>query len=222
MLTGRKFRDIVNAPSITEPEALEYGICFCQRNTPTLPAIPPWQALAPKVSLFTCWTKTATIATVETGNKCASGTGEFFLQQIRRMDISADEAVQLAHGSELFKVSGRCSVFCKSDCTHALNKGIPIGRVTAGLCGMMADKILDLLEKVEKKNVIVVGGVTRNTVVMDLLRKKIDNLIIPEHAEVFEALGVAYYALKNKMAWDVDTHHIFKADRISSFDILLP
>jgi predicted CoA-substrate-specific enzyme activase len=158
---------------------------------------------------------------VETGNKCASGTGEFFLQQIRRMDISVDEAVKLAHGSEPFKVSGRCSVFCKSDCTHALNKGTPIGRVTAGLCGMMADKVLDLLEKVEKKNVMVVGGVTRNTVVMDLLRKKINTLVIPDSAEVFEALGAAYYALVNKTAWALDTHHIFRADK-TSFDVLSP
>ncbi len=221
MLTGRKFRDIINAPSITEPEALEYGISFVKANDPHAPRYPAVASLGAESFIVYLLDNNGAIATVETGNKCASGTGEFFLQQIRRMNISADEAVQLAHGCEPFKVSGRCSVFCKSDCTHALNKGIPIGRVTAGLCGMMADKILDLLEKVEKKNIVVVGGVTNNAVVMDLLRGKIENLIIPEHADVFEALGVAYYALKNKVTWNVDAHNIFKADRIS-FDIHSP
>jgi predicted CoA-substrate-specific enzyme activase len=223
MITGRKFRDIVNADSITEPEALEYALNYLRRPGHPGPEI-AYSAIASlgaESSIVYVLDKEGAIATVETGNKCASGTGEFFLQQIRRMDISADEAIRLATESELFKVSGRCSVFCKSDCTHALNKGIPIGRVTAGLCSMMADKILDLLDKVEKKNVLVVGGVTRNTVVIDLLRKKIDNLIVPDHAEVFEALGVAWYALMNKKPWNLDTHHIFREESLS-FDILPP
>ena len=65
------------------------------------------------------------ITNVLTGNKCAAGTGEFFLQQLRRMDVSLDEAAQWAAETEPYHVSGRCSVFCKSDCTHATNKGIP-------------------------------------------------------------------------------------------------
>ena len=36
------------------------------------------------------------VASVRAGNKCASGTGEFFLQQIRRMDLGLDEARPLA------------------------------------------------------------------------------------------------------------------------------
>ncbi|MDD5676159.1 MAG: BadF/BadG/BcrA/BcrD ATPase family protein, partial [Chitinivibrionales bacterium] len=221
MLTGRKFRDIINTASMTEAESLEQGLEFTKKNNPGLPRVPAVASLGAESFIVYLMDKTGAISTVETGNKCASGTGEFFLQQIRRMNISADEAVSLAHGSEPFRVSGRCSVFCKSDCTHALNKGIPIGRVTAGLCGMMADKILDLLDKVDKKNIVVVGGVTRNTVVMNLLRKKIDNLIIPDYADLFEALGAAWYALKNKIPWQIDTHHLFKADKIS-FDLHQP
>ena len=34
------------------------------------------------------WIDRGRIANVITGNKCASGTGEFFLQQLRRMDVS--------------------------------------------------------------------------------------------------------------------------------------
>ena len=90
------------------------------------------------------------IANVVTGNKCASGTGEFFLQQLRRMNVSLEEAAQFASVEKPYHVSGRCSVFCKSDCTHATNKGIPRPKVTAGLCQMMANKILELLKKVER------------------------------------------------------------------------
>ena len=36
------------------------------------------------------------ISNVLTGNKCASGTGEFFLQQLRRMDVTLEEAARWA------------------------------------------------------------------------------------------------------------------------------
>jgi activator of 2-hydroxyglutaryl-CoA dehydratase len=49
------------------------------------------------------------------------------------MGLELDEAAACAGEAEPFAVSGRCSVFCKSDCTHAFNKGIPVGQVTAGL-----------------------------------------------------------------------------------------
>jgi len=136
-----------------------------------------------------------TVAGVRTGNKCASGTGEFFLQQIGRMNMSVEDACRGAVEAEPYRVSGRCSVFCKSDCTHALNKGVPGERVAAGLGGMIAEKALDILGALPRKNVIAVGGVTRNAYVMSRLAESIDNLVIPEQADIFEAWGAALYAL---------------------------
>ena len=45
----------------------------------------------------------------------------------------------------------------------------------------------------------MVGGVTLNYLVIDFLRKKISNLMIPEEAPYFEALGAAIYALNNNV-----------------------
>ena len=53
------------------------------------------------------------IINVFTGNKCASGTGEF-LQQMARMDLDVEKALELAlNQEEEYLVSGRCSVFVK-------------------------------------------------------------------------------------------------------------
>jgi len=221
VLTGRKFRTIINARSITEPESIEYALSFMRRDAGRGYDYSAVASLGAENFVVYMLDKEGHISSVETGNKCASGTGEFFLQQISRMDISADEAVTLALNQQGYKVSGRCSVFCKSDCTHALNKGVPIGRVTAGLCSMMAEKVLELLEKVNKRDVVVIGGVTRNRVIMDALRGSIDNLIIPQEAEVFEAVGAAYFALKNKIPWQMDSHSIFKEKKVS-FGFLPP
>ena len=201
MLTGRAFRTMVNAPSITEPEAVEYALEYVKEHGMAGADIGAIASLGSENFVVYKLDSGGHIAGVETGNKCASGTGAFFLQQIGRINVSVEEAIALAQNSEAYKVTGRCSVFCKSDCTHALNKGVPIGRVASGLCTMMAEKISDLLQTSDVRPVCAVGGVTKNAFIMDLLRKRVDKLIIPEEADVFEALGAAYYALRRKTLW---------------------
>ena len=220
-ITGRKFRDLVDLPAITEPEAVEEALQFlyaCEGRDAAYTAV---ASLGAENFVVYVLDADGSIATVETGNKCASGTGEFFLQQIRRMNINAEEAVKLARNSDVYKVSGRCSVFCKSDCTHALNKGVPIGRVTAGLSLMMAEKVMDLLEKIREKRVIAIGGVTHNHVVMDFLRPRLERLHIPDTADLFEALGAALYARNRKVKAPAGGGGIFKAGH-TSFTFLPP
>ena len=49
--------------------------------------------------------KKGKISKAITGNKCASGTGEFFLQQIKRMDLSVDDAITLGTHGEPYNIS---------------------------------------------------------------------------------------------------------------------
>ncbi len=202
-VTGRKFKDLVNLPKITEPEASEYALKNYIKESGEKAVNNTKNNFNALISLgsenFILYqlNKSGNIINVHTGNKCASGTGEFFLQQIGRMNTDINEAVNLAENSKPYRVSGRCSVFCKSDCTHALNKGIPIGNVSAGLCDMICNKILELLKSIEKKDIIIVGGVTKNSYIVNQLKSKIDNIVIPDNAESFEAFGAAIYALEN-------------------------
>jgi activator of 2-hydroxyglutaryl-CoA dehydratase len=142
--TGRRFRQFVNLTSIPEPEAVEYAYRFVKPPNVSCPAV---VSAGGETFMVYALNRLGRISNVLTGNKCASGTGEFFLQQLRRMDVSLEEASRWAAAEAPHHVSGRCSVFCKSDCTHATNKGVPKSKVTAGLCKMMADKILELLKK---------------------------------------------------------------------------
>ncbi|MDP3179640.1 MAG: BadF/BadG/BcrA/BcrD ATPase family protein, partial [Spirochaetaceae bacterium] len=126
-VTGRKFREITAFPSIIEPEATEIAYSFMTGGSRRHDAI-----VSAGGESFIVYEidERAKVSRISSGNKCASGTGEFFLQQIRRMNIGIDEAVALAKTSEKpHQLSGRCSVFCKSDCTHALNKGEPVADV---------------------------------------------------------------------------------------------
>jgi predicted CoA-substrate-specific enzyme activase len=193
--TGRKFRKFVNLSSIPEPEAVEHAYPFVKHPDVDCPAV---VSAGGETFMVYALDRTGRIANVITGNKCASGTGEFFLQQLRRMNVSLEEAARWAAVEEAHHVSGRCSVFCKSDCTHATNKGIPKSQVTAGLCKMMANKILELLKKVDRHNIMVTGGTARNRMMVEYLQQEIPNLIVPAEAPYFEALGAALWALENE------------------------
>lgn len=217
MLTGRKFREMINHPSITEPQAVEYALTY-GNLTGSRRLFEAVVSLGAENFILYVLNKDCTVRSIESGNKCASGTGEFFLQQIRRMNIELPEAVHLARESDIYRVSGRCSVFCKSDCTHALNKGIPVGRVSAGLCSMIADKVIELLEKVNSsKEILLTGGVTNNTAVMKFLEDHLESVVISKHANTFEAIGAAFYALQKKTPHLLNTKRLFSSAR-SSFD----
>jgi predicted CoA-substrate-specific enzyme activase len=193
--TGRKFRKFVNLTSISEPEAVEYAYPFVKPAGVECPAV---VSAGGETFMVYVMDRTGRIANVVTGNKCASGTGEFFLQQLRRMNVDLEDAARFATDETPHLVSGRCSVFCKSDCTHATNKGIPRARVTAGLCQMMANKILELLKKVERRGIMVTGGTARNRMMIECLRREIPDLVVPEQAPYFEALGAALWALSHE------------------------
>ncbi|PKL84666.1 MAG: activase [Ignavibacteriae bacterium HGW-Ignavibacteriae-1] len=193
VVTGRKFRSLVALETISEPEATE---------TAFLELIPDHDAFTGIASLggetFLAYTldNECRINNVVAKNQCASGTGEFFLQQIKRMDLTVEETIEIAKDANPYKVSGRCSVFCKSDCTHALNKGTPKSEVAAGLAYMISEKIDELLNKVPKGKILILGGVTRNAVVMNFVKESHPNIFIPENANSFEAIGAAIYGIK--------------------------
>ena len=193
-ITGRKFRRLINAPTIPEPEAVELAFGHVRERYPDIDCI---VSAGGESFLAYCIDRKGHVRSVHTGNKCASGTGEFFLQQVRRMGLSLEEAVTLAGGAEPYDVASRCTVFCKSDCTHALNKGIERGRVTAGLCRMMAGKIVELLRAAGAGKALIIGGVSRNTIVMEKVGEQFPDIIVPPEAPYFEALGALRWAAEN-------------------------
>ncbi|HOJ51277.1 MAG TPA: acyl-CoA dehydratase activase [Syntrophales bacterium] len=192
-VTGRKFRHYIDLPSISEAEAVEMAL---KQLNGRLPAVDAVVSAGGETFMVYVVGQEGRISSVKTGNKCASGTGEFFLQQLRRIGLTVEEAVRMAKEEKPYRVSGRCSVFCKSDCTHATNKGVPKGRIVAGLCEMMAGKIMEILRPLSPHRVMVIGGMAQNEVVMGLLRREVKELIVPEEAPYFEALGAAFWAAK--------------------------
>ncbi|MDR0655661.1 MAG: acyl-CoA dehydratase activase [Treponema sp.] len=133
------------------------------------------------------------------GNKCASGTGEFLKQQLARMDMTMDDIDKVPDTAKVYPLSTRCSVFMKSDCTHRLNKREATkDDIVLSLSDVMAVKVIDFLKraKITKGKVILTGGITLNRHIIRFIREKAPEIefIIPDTAPVFEALGAAALA----------------------------
>jgi predicted CoA-substrate-specific enzyme activase len=139
------------------------------------------------------------IVNTYSGNKCASGTGEFLRQQLGRMNLELSDINKVCDGAKVHRLSARCSVFMKSDCTHRLNKGeAEKGDIALSLSKVMADKVAEFLTKAKLQSgqVVLIGGVTRNRFLVDFVRKSCPGIdfVVPEEAPFFEAFGAAQLA----------------------------
>lgn len=191
-LTGRAFRSRVRLSSISEPEAVECALAVLSAGgsqTPDLVASAGGESqLIYRIGVG------GVVLSVHSGNKCASGTGEFFMQQIRRMGLDIEQATALAREGTAHRIAGRCSVFCKSDCTHALNKGAPKADIAAGLSLMMAEKVRSLAADLPCERMLVIGGGCLNAAMVGYLRTMFAQVDVHELSGVFEAYGAALWA----------------------------
>ena len=136
------------------------------------------------------------------GSKCASGTGEFFKQQLGRMDMTLEEVNDVPQDAKVTSLSARCSVFMKSDCTHRLNKREATrADIVLSLSSVMATKVIDFLKRarIKQGRVLLTGGITLNQHIVRFIREAAPGIefLVPETASYYEALGAAYLAGEN-------------------------
>ena len=107
-VTGRKFINFITLTTISEPEAIEKAVSLALPDTSKYRVL---VSAGGETFMVYHLDEDNKIQGIQTGNKCASGTGEFFLQQIGRMNIGLKDVEQLGVSEHPHKVSGRCSVF---------------------------------------------------------------------------------------------------------------
>jgi len=139
------------------------------------------------------------IVNVLSHNKCAAGSGEFLVQQIGRMGLSLDEAIRRSFEGKVVPLASRCSVHCKSDITHKLNRQEATPEdILHTLHDSMAGKVIALLEKAQRelRRVLLIGGLTQNAAMVAALQQKLPGtefIVLPE-SPWFEAWGSALLA----------------------------
>jgi predicted CoA-substrate-specific enzyme activase len=86
---------------------------------------------------------------------------------------------------------------------------------------MIAEKIEELINKAPKGKILLVGGVTKNQIVMKFLQQKNIDFSVHQNADSFEALGAAIYGMKNNSNKLINEDSIF-SDKVSSFSFHKP
>jgi benzoyl-CoA reductase subunit D len=96
-------------------------------------------------------------------------------------------------------VSDGCPVFAELDALELLNQGISVGEVANAVAESIAVRINTVLnEKIipEKNSTVLIGGVAKNTAVVNFLKARSEiNFIIPENSEYGGAIGAALIAV---------------------------
>ncbi|HSW44905.1 MAG TPA: acyl-CoA dehydratase activase [Phycisphaerae bacterium] len=141
---------------------------------------------------------------------CAAGTGAFLDQQAGRLKFAVEDIGRIvATADRAAQIAGRCSVFAKSDMIHAQQKGFEPHEVLKGLCKAVAVNYKSAVVKgrTPEPPVILVGGVSANSAVVDELREVFEfdaeQLQVPQAAESFTAIGAAVLASESPRAGDV-------------------
>ncbi len=134
-------------------------------------------------------------------DKCAAGTG-------RGMEVFADlltvpiEEVgprSFEIDEEPAPVSSTCVVFAKSEATGLLRAGWPTEKVLAAYTSAMAERVVDLLNRVGvEKDFVITGGISKNIGVVRRLEKRLGFQALPMKPEfdpmIAGSIGAALFA----------------------------
>ena len=116
MATGQAAKSFFNLPYGSETECLERALQYHDLKPDILLSLG-----GETFSIFPL--KNGNICNIISSPKCAAGTGEFMVQQFQRMGLTLEKGLAASLDGERVQLATRCSVHCKSDATHKLNKG---------------------------------------------------------------------------------------------------
>ncbi len=220
MVTGQSAKNMLSLPYIPETECIEKALAHYH--------LKPDIVLSLGGETFTVLTvKDGQIRNVISSSKCAAGTGEFVVQQLQRMNFTLAEGIEASKKGNLVPLAARCSVYCKSDATHKLNKGeCTPADIAKSLIVDLSQKICKMLELARwpLNTIVLAGGLTLNEPFVEILSRQLNHsrLIILDESHCLEAFGAYLHAAENaepsagrKAGTSFNIHR-------SAFDVLPP
>jgi len=112
------------------------------------------------------------------------------------LDITLEEAIELGKKGKKIELASRCSVHCKSDVTHKLNRGeASIEDILTSVLASMVNKVLGLItqSRVDVKRLLLIGGISLNEAFVQILQEELGEIevVIKDVSSVFEAYGTS-------------------------------
>ncbi|MFX1275369.1 MAG: acyl-CoA dehydratase activase [Promethearchaeota archaeon] len=192
VITGYATKSYLNLPYYSEAECLEKALSFYNLKPDILLSLG-----GETFSIYPM--KNGIIKNIISTTKCAAGTGEFIVQQLQRMGLSLEKGINESEKGTITKLATRCSVHCKSDATHKLNKGeCQPEDIAKTLIYDLARKVSDMIKSAQwpSKLIVISGGVGLNNVFIKDLKEFFPDSelkVLPE-SSFFEAFGASLIA----------------------------
>lgn len=156
---------------------------------------------------------------------CAAGTGSFLDQQAYRMGLNvADLSEKALCTNNPSKISGRCSVFAKTDMIHLQQDGVPKEDISYGLCMAVVRTYIENLAKGRKikSPILFQGGVANNKGVIrafkEILALSDDDIVVPNHFDIMGAIGAVFYGIENNIKNETSISSLLETLSSISYD----
>lgn len=146
-----------------------------------------------------------------TNDSCASGTGSFFEDQMTRLGLRIEDYSDLAlRAQSVPRLSGRCTVFAKTDIIHRQQEGVPVEDILQGLCHAMVKTFKAMIVRGTswRPPLALAGGVVLNAGVVRAVREVFKlgdgELIATPDLVYLQAVGAAVHARDDGSYADLD------------------
>jgi predicted CoA-substrate-specific enzyme activase len=137
------------------------------------------------------------VADFAMNDKCAAGTGRFLEGVARALKLDLEELGPISlKSNNPCVISSQCSVFAESEVVTLLADGIDIADIVAGIHKAVANRLISMVNKIGvKKDVTIVGGVSKNAGVVKFLEESFGEIKkLAVDPQLGGALGAALLA----------------------------
>ena len=143
---------------------------------------------------------------VRMNGSCAGGTGAFIDQMATLLKMGADEMNKAAEqATRTYTIASRCGVFAKTDIQALLNEGVSHEDIALSVFQSVVNQTISGLtcgRPIHGKVAFLGGPLTFQPILRERFQKTLDikdeDMIVPEHGELYVAIGAAVSACHDK------------------------
>lgn len=123
-------------------------------------------------------------------DKCAAGSGRYLENMARVLAVSLRDLGD--QYNDPIDLNATCAIFGESEMIGNIIEGIPISRICAGVNLSVVKRVLPLINRFPRQDIVFCGGVAKNEAIIKLLEHSVHvPVIVPKSPAFNGAIGCA-------------------------------
>ena len=128
-------------------------------------------------------------------DKCAACSGRFLEYMAKILNVNMDEL--FLYYKEPIELSSTCAIYLETELIGKIAEGAKVENLISGINWSLFNRILPLIKKFEKKDIVFVGGVAQNKALVNIIKNELNvNVFIPKEPLFNAAIGCCFYGAK--------------------------